>query len=237
MFKIYSFLLLLISSISIHAAPIFSSGDIKFTGDAYISTLSDTETKGIGRIITITQGDTILWASDNSGNFINFVFGNYTPVISPTSPVFNYQAANGYVDFYLNSNNTFNTLLGVDQAMSAIKTGNLLLSSIGNGSTVGISTSVSYSANGFLDVTGGLFSWLLDMDGRPTFTSGVFADLSFGLVGTDNHSSLVSKDYQYIASADMQGSTSISQVPLPSAIWPMLVGFVGLLQVSKHNKA
>ena len=101
-------MLLLISSWT-QADPVFSAGDIKFTGDTYISTLSDTETKGIGRIFTITQGDQVLWSTGDDGNFINFVFGGYTPVVSPTASIFNFQAASGYVDFFLNAGNIFDT--------------------------------------------------------------------------------------------------------------------------------
>lgn len=223
-------LLLTLYTTAASAAPVFSSGDIKFTGDTYISTLSDTETKGIGRISTISQGDQILWSSGLDGNFINFVFGGYTPVISPTAPIFNFQAVNGFVDFFLTNDNTiFNTSVGVDVATSAIQTGSLLLSTVAQGPTIGIATNVSYSANGFLDVTGGLFSWLLDTNTRPIFDPAGFADLSFGLVGSDNRSNSVSTDYQYIASADMQGSTGVTPVPLPAAIWYMLVGLVFMI--------
>lgn len=226
-------MMMLVSSLA-SAVPVFSAGDIKFTGDTYISTLSDTETKGIGRISTITQGSQVLWSSGDDGNFINFVFGGYTPVISPVAPVFNYLASGGFVDFFLNDGSIFNTSIGVDAATSAIQTGNLLLSTVANGPTIGISTNVSYSANGFLDVTGGLFSWLLNTDTREVFDPAGFADLSFGLVGTNNRSSIVNADYQFIASADMQGST-VSQVPLPSAVWFFMSGLLAL--VASRKKA
>ncbi len=224
--------ILMLMTTWVQAAPVFSAGDIKFTGDTYISTLLPNETKGIGRISTITQGDQVLWSSGTDGNFINFVFGGYTPVVSPTAPIYNFQAANGYVDFFLNTASIFNTSVGVDAGMAAIQGGSLLLSSVANGPTVGISTNVSYSANGFLDVTGGLFSWLLNTNTRPTFDPQGLADLSFGLVGTNNRSGLVNSDYQFIASADMQGST-VSQVPLPTTAWLMLSGMMVLLRKSK----
>lgn len=225
-------ILMLVSS-WVQAAPVFSAGDIKFTGDTYISTLGAIETKGIGRISTITQGDQVLWSTGDDGNYINFVFGGYTPVISPTAPIFNFQAANGFVDFFLNAGSIFDTSIDVDLAMSSIRTGSLLLSTVAQGPTIGISTNVSYSANGFLDVTGGLFSWLLNTNGREIFNPNGFADLSFGLVGTNNRSSLVNSDYQYIASADMQGST-VSQVPLPSAVWMLLCGVMLLMRRAKQ---
>lgn len=209
------------------AATVLSSGDIKFTGDAYISTLSDTETKGIGRISTITQGEEILWSSGTDGNYINFVFGGYTPVVSPVAPIFNFQAADGYVDFFANAAGVFDTTLNVDAGMSAIKTGALLLSTVGVGPTVGIATSVSYSANGFLDITGGLYQLFLDTNSRPIFNPSGLADMSFGLVGSNNRSTIVNKDYAYIASADAQGS--VSQVPVPAAIWMMLSGLAFMI--------
>lgn len=233
--KTYTAIFMMLLSFMVQAAPVFSSGSIKFTGDTYISTLSDTETKGIGRVTTITQGDTILWSTGDSGNYINFVFGEFAPVVSPTAPIFNFLASGGYVDFYLNTVGTFNTLLDVSTAISNISSGNLLLSTTASGGTIGIATNNTYSANGFLDVQGGLFSWLLNTNTRETFVPGVFSDLSFGLVGSKNQSNLVSSDYAYIASSDLQGSTSISQVPLPAAVWTMLAGLIGMTFVNKKR--
>lgn len=214
-------------SLDAHA---FSFGNdvFKFTGDVYIDAYSNpTETFGLGRVSTITQGGDIIWASGDNGQYLNFIFGGYTPVVAPIPPIYNFVAQNGFVDFYINNSATvFNTLLNFVTVSAAISAGDLFLSTTAVGPTVGIGTPVSYSANGFLDVVGGLFAAQLDTSSRATFTPGVFADLSVGLVGANNTNPLVNPQYAYISSVDAQGASVA--IPEPMSLMLMGIGMIAI---------
>lgn len=210
---------------SAHAAFIFGNDEFKFTGDTYIDT-SGANTQGIGRVSTITQGSSIIWNSGDDGQFLNFTFGDFAPVVAPVAPIFNYVATGGYVNFYTTAlAGLFDTSLDVATAMANIITGDLFLSTVAHGDTVGIGTPVTYSASGFLDVVAGPFAAQLDTTARPTFIPGDFADITFGLVGANNQNSLVNGDYEYIASADAQGSSVT--IPEPGTLLLMGLGLIG----------
>lgn len=220
--------LLLSFTMSAQAAFIFGNDTVKFTGDAYIDTTTNPlETFGIGRVSTITEGSNVVWSSGDSGQYLNFLFGGYTPVVTPVAPIFNFQATGGYVNFYINNAaSTFNTLQSFALTSANIMLGDLFLSTIAHGDTVGIGTPTSYSANGFLDVVGGLFAAQLDTNSRPTFTLNDFADLSFGLVGSNNQNPLVNSQYTYITSADAQGASQT--VSEPGILLLMGLGLIGM---------
>ena len=223
--NILTMLVLAFSVSSAQAAFIFGNDTFKFTGDTYIDT-SGANTQGIGRVSTITQGSSVIWSSGDAGQYLNFTFGNFAPVVAPVAPIFNYVATGGYVDFYTTTiAGLFNTATDVVTAMNAIVTGDLFLSTVASGNTVGIGTPVTYSASGFLDVVAGPFAAQLDTNSRPTFVPGTFADLSFGLVGANNQNPLVSSSYEYISSADAQGA-SIT-VPEPGTLLLMGLGLIG----------
>ncbi len=226
--------IMLAFSMNVNAAFIFGNDTVKFTGDAYIDTTSPTETLGIGRVSTITEGGNVIWSSGDSGQYLNFVFGGYTPVVTPVAPIFNFLATGGYVDFYINNSaSIFNTLVAPATAIAAIVAGDLFVSTVANGDTVGISTGTSYSANGFLDVVAGIFAGQLDTNSRPTFVPGDFADLSFGLVGSNNQNPLVNASYQYITSADAQGATQT--VPEPGMLLLLGIGLIGAGWMSRKS--
>lgn len=217
---------------SASAAFVFGNDVFKFTGDTYINT-SGANTQGIGRVSTITQGGNIIWSSGDAGQYLNFTFGNFAPVVAAVAPVYNYVATGGYVDFYTTTAAAlFNTSQSVASAMVAIAGGDVFLKTVANGFTIGIGTPVTYSASGFLDVVSGPYKDQLDTNSRPTFVSGVFADLSFGLVGSNNQNPLVNHDYKYISSADAQGA-SIT-IPEPDALLLLGVGFMAFA-VSKQR--
>lgn len=224
--------IMLTFSMNANAAFIFGNDTVKFTGDAYIDITSNpAETFGIGRVSTITEGGNVVWSSGDSNQYLNFLFGGYSPVVTPVAPVFNFVATGGYVDFYINNAaSTFNTLQSYALTSANIMLGDLFLSTTGHGDTVGIGTPTSYSANGFLDVVGGLFAAQLDTNSRPTFTLGDFADLSFGLVGSNNQNPLVNTQYTYITSADAQGATQT--VPEPGMLLLLGIGLIGAGYVS-----
>ncbi len=218
-------LALFITFTSAQAAFIFGNDEFKFTGDTYIDT-SGANTQGIGRVSTITQGSSVIWNSGDDGQFLNFTFGDFAPVVAPVAPIFNYVATGGYVNFYTTAlAGLFNTSLDVATAMANIITGDLFLSTVAHGNTVGIGTPVTYSASGFLDVVAGPFAAQLDTNARPTFVPGDFADITFGLVGANNQNSLVNGDYEYIASADAQGSSVT--IPEPGTLLLMGLGLIG----------
>lgn len=231
------FLLMVILSFSTYAKSdtLFTSGDYKFTGDAYISAVAFADqTVGIGRITTISQGSNILWSTGDNGEYLNFTFDSFAPVIAPTAPIYNFMAEGGSVDIYMTSDSTvFDTTLGVIDAMDSIQSsGGLWLASNAVGNTVGIATPFSYSANGFLDIVGGFVAPLLNSNSRPTFDPGVFADLSFGLVGSNNMNPLVNQDYQYITSVDVQAT---SAVPIEDSYLFMMTG-IGMLIIVNRRK-
>lgn len=224
--KMLVVLALFVSFTSAQAAFVFGNDEFKFTGDTYIDT-SGVDTQGIGRVTTITQGADVIWNSGDDGQYLNFVFGGFAPVVAPVAPIFNYVATGGFVDFYTTvSAALFNTTVDVATAMAAIITGDLFLSTTAHGDTVGIGTPVTYTASGFLDVVAGPFAAQLDTNARPTFVPGDFADITFGLVGANNQNSLVNVDYEYIASADAQGSSVV--IPEPGILLLMGVGLIGL---------
>lgn len=222
--NVLTMLVLAFSVSSAQAAFIFGNDEFKFTGDTYIDT-SGANTQGIGRVSTITQGSSVIWSSGDDGQFLNFTFGAFAPVVAPVAPIFNYVATGGYVNFYTTAlAGLFNTAVDVTTAMNNIISGDLFLSTVANGNTVGIGTPVTYSASGFLDVVAGPFATQLNTNSRPTFVSGVFADLSFGLVGANNQNPLVSTDYEYISSADAQGASVT--VPEPGTLLLMGLGLI-----------
>lgn len=215
---------MLLISVQAQASFIFGNDIFKFTGDTYID-VSGADTQGIGRVSTITQGGNIIWSSGDNGEYLNFTFGNFAPVVAPVPPVYNYVANGGYVDFYTTTSAAlFNTTQSVASAMAAIAGGDLFLHTLANGYTVGISTPVTYSASGFLDVISGPYAAQLDTNSRPTFVAGMFADLSFGLVGANNQNPLVNTDYEYISSADAQGASVT--IPEPGSLFLLGLGFL-----------
>lgn len=216
------------------ASIIFGNDLFKFTGDTYID-VSGADTQGIGRVSTITQGANVIWASGQGGEYLNFTFGNFSPVVAPVAPVFNYVASGGYVDFYTTTIGAlFNTSATVASEMSAIAGGSLFLHTVANGFTVGIGTPVTYSASGFLDVISGPYATQLNTNTRPTFAPGVFADLSFGLVGANNQNPLVNPDYEYISSADAQGA-SVVTIPEPGSLLLLGLGFIAFSVYGKKR--
>jgi len=233
--KVWALLSLVLFMNTASAAFIFGNDTFKFTGDTYIDT-SGANTQGIGRVSTITQGSSVIWSSGDDGQYLNFTFGDFAPVVAPVAPVFNYVATGGYVNFYTTSiANLFNTSNTVASAMTAITTGDLFLSTVAVGNTVGIGTPVTYSASGFLDVVSGPFAAQLNTNSRPTFVPGVFADLSFGLVGANNQNRLVSNDYEYISSADAQGA-SIVPIPEPASLMLLGIGIIAVgFNVNRRN--
>lgn len=229
--------LLLALSFNASSAIVFGNDTFKFTGDAYIDITSDpTQTFGIGRVSTITEGANVIWSSGDDNQWLNFVFGSYNPVITPVAPIFNFLAENGFVNFFLNNAGTvFDTAASFATVSANIAAGDLFLSTVANGNTVGIGTPTAYSANGFLDVTGGLVGAQLDTNSRPTFIAGEFADLSFGLVGTNNQNPLVNSQYFYITSADAQGASQTT-VAEPGTLLLMGLGLIGFGWVSRKRQ-
>lgn len=217
--------LLLVGLSVASAAPIvFGNDTFKFTGDTYID-ISGPTTIGIGRVDTINQGSSTIWTSGQGGAYLNFVFGGFTSILSPTAPIFNFVATGGFVDFYTTNNaSVFDTSIAPSAAIAAISGGNLFMKTIAVGQTVGIATGVSYSANGFLDAESGPYAAQLDTDTRLTFLPGLVADMSFGLVGSNNQNPLVNPAYTYISSTDLQGAS----VPVPEPSSLMILG-LGLL--------
>ena len=236
--KKYGLILALLMASFNASAFSFGNDTFKFTGDAYIDgTSSPTETFGIGRVSTITQGSNIIWASGQEGKYLNFVFGGYTPLIAPAPPLSNFAATGGFVDFYYsNSASTFDTLSNFSVASAAITSGELFLSTVAVGSTIGVATPVSYSANGFLDVVGGLFASQLNTNNRATFLSGVFSDLSIGLVGANNTNPLVNSQYSYISSVDAQGASIIpTKIPEPGMLMMLGLGLLAMGFVTRKQ--
>lgn len=233
--KVWAILALLVLwTTTAQAAFIFGNDVFKFTGDTYIDT-SGAVTQGIGRVSTITQGSTVIWNSGDDGQYLNFTFGDFAPVVAPVAPVYNYVATGGFVDFYTTNIATlFNTSASVASQMLAIASGDLFLTTVAHGDTVGIGTPTTYSASGFLDVISGPFASQLDTNSRPTFIPGDFSDITFGLVGANNQNPLVSTDYEYIASADAQGVAVT--IPEPGVLLLMGVGLIGMgLWSQKRN--
>lgn len=201
------------------------AGEFKFTGDTYIDITSPTETKAVGRVATITQGSDVIWTSGDGGKYLNFTAEGITPVISPTAPIFNFLGTGGSVDFLTTTSaSLFDVSLNWLTLSTAIKSGDLYLQTLIHGDVTGIATPVSYSTNGFLDVIGGSDAALFDTNSRPTFVPNDFADISFGLSGSNNLNPNVHNDYFYITSSDSQGA--VANVDEPSPMWLIGLGSI-----------
>lgn len=209
------------------------AGSFKFTGDTYIDATLPGETRAMGRVTTISQGADIIWSSGDSGTFMSFTSGGITPVITPTAPLFNFVGNGGYLNFFTHATDVVNTSLNWLAMDNLITAGDLYLSTAIFQDVIGIATNVSYSANGFLNVTGGSSGAIFDTNSRETFTPGVYSDLTFGIVGADNDNQLVHSDYSYITSADVQGSV-VTPIPEPAIL--LLTGVGVLMLVSSRNK-
>jgi len=118
--------------------------------------------------------------------------------------------------------------------MAALVTSDIFLTTVASGKTIGVAAPSTYSANGFLDITGGLFASQLDTNSRPTLLPGVFADLSFSVAGANNQNPLVSTDYNYISSADVQGA-SVTTVPEPETVFLMGTGLLFMGMVGRRK--
>jgi len=218
---------LMILSINAQAGIILNSGDFKFTGNTYIDTNLPNETRAIGNITSILQGGTTIWTEGTNGQYLNFIVEGVTPVVSPTAPIYNFVGTGGTVNFYIDTNPINLALDFVSNKVNILSTGNLYLATVVYDTIIGIATGTSYSANGFLNVVGGSDAAVYDTNNRPTFNQGIFADLSFGLTGSNNLNPFVNSSYQYIVSADAQGAAK--QIPTPEPL--ALIG-LGLLSLT-----
>ena len=226
-------------TLNVNAATIsaaFTAGDFKFTGDTYIDVTSPTETRALGRVSSITEGSNVLWTSGQNGEYLTFETTGIAPVISPTAPLFNFVGTGGITNFWLDNSDKLDVTLPFSTLASILSSGSLYLSTQMVGNVIGTATGVSYSANGFMDVTGGSDAALYDTNSRPTFAPGTFADMSFGLVGTNNLNAGVNPDYQYITSADVQGSAQVIPEPAPLALLGLGLIAVGLTVRSNRYK-
>lgn len=224
-----------LASFTTQAALLFEAGEFKFTGDTYIggnpTTGIGSNSAGIGRVTTITQGTDIIWTSGTGGEFINFVFGDFlTGTFTPLGGGINFfQASGGFVDFFKTTNasvfNVANDMLPTIAAITSDPLGSLWLATQAHGLTSGTTAPIQYSGNGLLNVTGGSASSMFDTDSRPDGNGG-FADLTFGLTGARNQNGLVNDDYFYIASADVQGA--VTTVPTPAPLVLLVSGLIGL---------
>ncbi len=227
-------LVLVLASALVSASTInINPGTFKFTGDSYIDTQLPGETRALGRITTISQGTNIIWNSGDLGIFLTFLANGIAPVVSPTPPLFNFVGTGGFVQLFSNTSDVIDTTLSYDLLSPIIAAGGLFLDTSVNGDIIGTATNVSYSANGFLDSLGGEIGPSVDTNARVTFDGGI-ADLSFGLVGTNNTNPLVSNTYQYITSADVQGS--VVTVPAPAPLALMGLGLIVLGLFTSRNK-
>ena len=234
--KKYGLILALLMASFNASAFSFGNDTFKFTGDAYVDAFSSpTETFGIGRVSTITQGSYVVWTSGQDGQYLNFVFGGFAPVVAPVSPVFNYVATGGFVDFYSTASATaFDALASFATASASITSGDLFLSTLAVGNTIGIAVPTAYSANGFLNVVGGLFGPQLDTNSRATFNVGEFADLSFGLTGAARQANqLVNSQYTYISSVNALGASVA--VPEPGMLMMLGLGLLSMGFVTRKQ--
>jgi len=216
----------MLTSLDVNAAFVsFNAGDFKFTGEAYIDTTLPTETRGIGRVTTITQGSNIIWSNGDNGEYIAYTFEGIVPVVSPAPPTFNFVGSGGVVNFFSLTSDVFNPGQDFLTQKTLYQTGVDYLTASIYGDVIGIATGVSYSANGFLNVVSGIVASLLDTNSRTAF-DGTKVDMSFGLSGGANNNPSVNSSYQYITSIDAQGA---STVPTPEPL--ALIG-LGLLMVS-----
>jgi len=236
-FNKFTVLALTLLTLNANAASIsaaFTAGDFKFTGDTYIDTTLPTETRAVGRVSTITQGSNVLWTSGQNGEYLTFESTGIIPVISPTAPLFNFVGTGGVTNFWLNTSDKLDVSLPFNTLASILRSGSLYLSTRMVGDIIGTATGVSYSANGFMDVTGGSDAALYNTNSRPTFVPTTLADMSFGLVGSNNQNAAVNPNYAYITSTDVQGAARPIPEPTPLAI--LGVGLIAIALTVRNNR-
>jgi hypothetical protein len=235
--------LLVFLPLSAQSAIVINAGEFKFTGDTYIGGNDvvgvGAESAGIGRILAITQGTDTIWESGDNGEFINFVFDDFTTnLFNPLGGGINFfQATGGFVNFFLTTNgsifNVANAMLPTIAAITGDPLATSWLTTVAVGPTSGIIQPTSYAGNGFLNVTGGSAASMFDTNSRSDGNGG-FVDLTFGLVGAQNTNPLVNDDYFYNTSADVQGA--VRPVPTPAPLMLLATGLIGLGFMTKGKK-
>lgn len=218
-----------------NAAIILDAGAFKITGDAYLD-VTQTDTRGIGRVATITDGSTVVWDSGDSGQFLNFTFDEFTSIDDGAANalgVISFTATGGVVNFWLSDFDNFDLTVDYNTALNVLNLGELWLLGTANGATAGQKSATSYSSNGFLDVTGGTQATVFDTDSKTTFL-GDTTDLSFNITGTvlSNHPSIHST-YKYSTSGDIQGA--VATVPAPAPLFLMGTSLIGLIAAKRKK--
>lgn len=218
------------------AIPLISS-DFKFTGDTYVNGSGST-VDGIGRILDITQGSNIIYSYGENGVYLNYFFQNVTETLAPTAPFYNFLSTGGTVDIYADgSANTFNTLTDTTTEIgNIIADGSLWLSNVLVGQTQGTASPLTYSDNGYLNVTGGDEAPYIVPQSRSTL-DGALADITFGLVGNNNDTATVNPEYAYITSMSVQGAAQAVSEPSIMLLMGLGMFFIAMRYNQKTKRS
>ncbi len=234
--------ILIITSYTLNAQSLFDfgNGEFVFSGSSYINPDDPSNTQGIANITEIRRADgSLFW--DNSDEDLNIVYFDFerTSIAPGVGGSSQFTLSGGVVEFYLNTAGTFNPTGDFGRDSGILTAGDLLLTaegatdSFGNTAT-GQFTSATYSSNGFLSVTGGLWAQFFNTNGILDANGDAFADMTFNSSGD----MIATAGYQFSGSGDLATTAiAVSAVPLPAAFWMMAPALAGLGFMGRKKSA